>query len=389
MAAESDVDEEQEEEEVKGKFRPWHGTSFIHPLYQWGVVGQPEEKRKDLQQWIAEKWFEGLPEEGIDIAVFQMEQCPKSDRAHIQWFVRFKSPRTFSGVSKLASLLPDDKYSIYFKHAWINQSTKHSVKRDILYCVKEKTRISGPWYYPDEEAVLAVAKSRQGRRTDLANVAEAVKSGSTTRSIAEAYPTSFIRYHRGIAALQNALFVPDASRGVEVFVIFGDARTSKTWSVWETFPAENIFKPVDTWFEGYDPGVHHLILLDDVQFARPGSTIGWSLNDLLNILEGRPLRIRVKGSSSWANWSVVIICHNLHPQEWYPFHPADQQRALFARFNVVQERRRNDLGVVVSYRAGNADLLPEGLRGPFDWRPPARGELPFEPRELGFGPQFV
>lgn len=390
-----DVDnysDQSEEPPASRKFRCWFGTSHILPIYKWGVLSQPnEKKREDLAEWIAETWFKGLgSQEGVDICVFQLEECPKTGSPHFQWFVRFKNPRSFTGVGKLDCIAPKNLSSDYFKHAWYKRVKKGFVAEKILYCQKEKTRKSGPWFFPSEEAVNAVAKSRQGKRSDLSAVAQLVQEGKSIGEVAAAHPESFIRYHRGIASLSNVLFRPEANRPVDTFVIYGDPRTSKTWSVWETFPPSEIYQPVDQWFEHYDPQEHKVLLLDDVQFARPGGHGGWTLPELLSCCQGRPHRIRVKGSSTWANWRYVVVSHNLPPEDWFPFHPADQQRALFARFNVVQERRRGPLGVACTYRVGNQDLLPVGLRGPFNWNPPARGQLAIEPRALGFGaPQLL
>lgn len=383
--------EDAPEPQASRKFRPWYGTTHIHQVYQWGVLGQAEEKREELAQWIAEKFFDGLgPEDGIDICCFQLEKCPDTGRAHFQWFVRFKCPRTFRGVSALPSLKPDEQYSLYFKHAWTRQVAHSQQAQVVEYCRKEETRKSGPWYFPSQEAVEEFIKGRQGKRSDLSIVAEEIKEGKAVGEVAVAHPVSFIRYHRGIASLSNVLFRPDANRPVETFVIYGDPRTSKTYSVWETFQPSEIYQPVDQWFEHYDPQEHKVLLLDDVEFARPGGRSGWSLPDLLSCCQGRPQRLRVKGSSTWANWRYVVVSHNLCPEDWFPFHPADQQRALFARFKVVQERRRGPLGVACTYRVGNENLLPAGLRGPFNWQPPARGQLAIEPRPLGFGaPQLL
>ena len=46
----------------------------------------------------------------------------------------------------------------------------------------------------------------QGERTDLDDVADLVEEGATIKEIACSHPTTFIKYHKGIAALKAAMY---------------------------------------------------------------------------------------------------------------------------------------------------------------------------------------
>lgn len=42
------------------------------------------------------------------------------------------------------------------------------------------------------------------------------------------------------------------------------------------------------------------------------------LSRLLNILDGHPLQVPIKSSSTWANYTVVYITSNCPIEDWYP-----------------------------------------------------------------------
>ena len=70
----------------------------------------------------------------------------------------------------------------------------------INYCMKEKTRVDGPW----EEG----ERPCQGRRKDLEEIAASLKDGNSLESIAIENPSHFIRYHRGLKTYKETLLKP-------------------------------------------------------------------------------------------------------------------------------------------------------------------------------------
>jgi len=66
------------------------------------------------------------------------------------------------------------------------------------YCMKEDSRIEGPWEHGEFTAVTA------GQRTDLEAAAELVLTDGV-QAAAAAYPSQFIRYHKGIIAYANVM----------------------------------------------------------------------------------------------------------------------------------------------------------------------------------------
>jgi len=63
------------------------------------------------------------------------------------------------------------------------------------YCMKEEGRLAGPW----ERGVFG---GRQGKRSDLDGAVETLLEGGLA-AVAEAHPTTFVQFHKGLAALEK------------------------------------------------------------------------------------------------------------------------------------------------------------------------------------------
>lgn len=122
--------------------RWWIGTAFE----------ELDDKRRS--DWI--------DQELISAYAGQLEECPSTQRRHLQFCVRFKQPRTFAWVRDQLGCHVEP--SIDPKAAW-------------LYCQKTDTRVEGPWVFgePDrrtrkEERDIVIAMVRV--HTHVADVAE-------------------------------------------------------------------------------------------------------------------------------------------------------------------------------------------------------------------------
>lgn len=67
-----------------------------------------------------------------------------------------------------------------------------------LYCAKEGS-----------ELVIQVDNRKQGKRSDLLDVAEAIKEGATMRQVAQEHPVAYMKYHKGIAAYKDIIEIED------------------------------------------------------------------------------------------------------------------------------------------------------------------------------------
>ena len=96
---------------------------------------------------------------------------------------------------------------------------------------------------------------------------------------------------------------------VKVFI--GKPGTGKTRKVYELDPSVYLVpEPVNgiLWFDGYE--TQEAILFDDFY--------GWvKYHTMLNLLDGYPMQLPIKGSYVYRNWTRVYITSNKHPREWY------------------------------------------------------------------------
>lgn len=110
------------------------------------------------------------------------EETGESGTRHLQGYLEFPQRRRFNQVR---DLLP--RYHL--------EARRGSAVEASDYCKKDGSYVE----------LGTISRPNQGRRTDLAAVAESIRDGATIREIAIAHPESFIKYHRGITVLRNLL----------------------------------------------------------------------------------------------------------------------------------------------------------------------------------------
>lgn len=232
--------------------------------------------------------------DNLVLAIWQLEMCPETKRYHFQGYVEYKNAlrmgtiKTYFGGDRL--------------HLEARRGSRQSA---IAYCSKEDTRVAGPWN------LGSLPAKSQGKRSDLADVADQLLEGRSLSTIAESFPIQYIKYHRGIQSLHGIRARKGRTwRTVIVDVYIGDSGAGKTRRAIEESAGD--FYILDqgerVWFDGYDG--EGTLIIDDFY--------GWiKYGKLLRILDGHPFRCEVKGSFTWASWEKVIITSNDHPRTWY------------------------------------------------------------------------
>uniref|UniRef100_UPI0040480FD2 hypothetical protein n=1 Tax=Shewanella sp. TaxID=50422 RepID=UPI0040480FD2 len=122
----------------------------------------------------------------------------------------------------------------------------------------------------------------RGKRSDLEDVGEKIKGGASIRAIAREHPAAFIKYSRGIQALQDILaprvwkpkyplsaFGPwepcDFTR--KCVVLVGPTQIGKTQFALAHFPEGALVVSQMDMLKEYNEEVHHAIIFDDMSFA--------------------------------------------------------------------------------------------------------------------------
>ncbi len=235
-------------------------------------------------------WLQSLLDEKL--ICYGVGQIECGSHAHFQFYLILSDPHILSWLKKRISGAAH----------W--EKARGSPLQNKAYCTKEDTRVGGPW----EVGVM----KWQGYRSDLEAVAEMVNEKCSIKEIANSFPNTFMRYHRGIDALKRALNTEPRKigpEGPEVWIFWGDPGTGKTRTAFERWPDAYVKPNNGKWWDGYDG--QETVIFDDFK----GSAM--SLHDFQRVIDRYPLQMEVKGGYVNVNATRYVFTSNHPPAEWY------------------------------------------------------------------------
>ncbi len=228
----------------------------------------------------------------------------KQGTLHIQCYIEFTNPCRLAAVRKLFPRA----------HAEPRRGTPAEAFK---YCTKNESRVR-VLYSTD-------APKGPGARSDLHSVVEAIQNGATLSDIANEFPTSIIKYSKGITKLRELLTVPrDSGEGIEVVLYWGDTGTGKSRKALEDNPGAYVMPLLDKnlWFHKYD--LEETIIIDEFEGEM-------RLNNLLRVLDRHQLKVPYKGGFIEAKYKKVIITSNSRYEDWYDFTGREVKLLALAR----------------------------------------------------------
>ena len=194
------------------------------------------------------------------------------------------------------------------------------------YCRKLDTHIDGPW----EFGTFKPEAGHKGHRSDLQAVAELCKAGATSREIAEASPSAFIKYTNGIAALRETLrpAVP-RERDIFVHILWGETNTGKTHRVRMGVDPKDLFivsPGRDPWgkYEG-----QKVVCFEEFDWSK------WPIDEIKELWDKWPKNLDARYHDKEARWTVVIACANTDPIHWYSMAGAADRDAFLRRIHRI------------------------------------------------------
>lgn len=239
--------------------------------------------------------------ENIRYMISGKEICPETGKTHWQCYVELNKNIRLAGLKKL---LEDN--TLHAEKRW---GTRDQARN---YCMKDKDfKEYGKWI------------KGQGHRSDLDTIVERLKEGEKLSQLMLEDPTTYCKYRNGlkdIGAEINKLNTPDW-RNVEVVVLSGPTGCGKT----RTAMKEATYKIEGSnlkWWQDYDRD--DVICIDEYD-----NDI--KITELLNLLDGYKLRLNVKGSHTYANWTKVFITTNLRKEQLHAQAKEAHINALFRR----------------------------------------------------------
>jgi len=255
-----------------------------------------------LNNWTPVEYFDIVAFEGVKTGIVCKEVGKECGTPHLHFSITFEKTYRLTGLKKL---LP----------RW-NLGITRDLGKARTYCKK-----GGDFLEIGEP-------SKQGKRTDLAVACELAKESML--KVAEEMPETFVKYHRGLQVLRNTLAT--GQKGfvkLEVIVMVGKPGCGKSSKARDLDPElYNMPEPMNgtLWFDGYDG--QETILFDDYY----GSWMKY--HTLLQLLDGYPMSLPVKGGFTPKRWKRVILTSNKHPTQWYERSECD---ALKRRITSIEE----------------------------------------------------
>ena len=203
------------------------------------------------------------------------------------------------------------------------------------YCMKEDTRLEGPWEFGTEPA-------SDGRKdiSSLQDLKDALDQGMSLKDISQNYFGMWLRHHR---AMQVYLHLNGSRRTwvPEVIVLVGPSGVGKTKYASELAP-DAYFKERGSWWDGYEG--QQDVIIDEFY--------GWiRYSVLLRLLDRTPMSVEIKGSFTPFLAKRIFITSNAFINQWYKYSEN--------HFNIDALRRRVTLYLTKSsFESEWQDALP-------------------------------
>ena len=219
------------------------------------------------------------------------EICPDTGRHHWQCYVHYPHPRTWKTLKEA------------YPRAHI-EPARGSPEKNRLYCKKD-----GRFY---EHGDLP----QQGARSDIAAFVAAAAAGVDDATLLADYPVAYLRYGKHLERVRAASLAPLVSaydESVSVHAHWGPTGTGKTRAVYDKhqLAVYALLSTKPLWFDGYNPRVHSVLLVDDYRGEIPFS-------QFLRLIDKYRRDWPVKGGRVAGRWTTIYITSDTHPREWYP-----------------------------------------------------------------------
>jgi len=176
--------------------------------------------------------------------------------------------------------------------------------------------------------------SNQGKRSDLEEVADMVKEKKTSGEIADAYPSAFIRYHKGIERMASVL-AKDRKEKPFVTWYWGSTGVGKTSTAYNAHESVYI-KDGTQWWDGYSQ--QEAIIIDDFDGK-------WPYKDLLRLLDRYPYQGQYKGGYTKINSPFIYITCTKPPEALWRGEEIEQIKRRLDMISCLGTKKSEDMEI--------------------------------------------
>lgn len=311
-------------------------------------INVPCDSKDDPEQW----WIKQLDKNNkptlLQYMVYQKEKGDKKNPETLKHYIHWNVLVEFIDKKKGSFL-----WHNILNYDWHFEKAK-SDKRLRDYCMKEETRLEGPFEFGQFKG--------QGFRSDLDEIMSKIDSKQITNlsQIRREYPQHYVQYHRSFERALNDVLNETKRCKQIVELHIGVPGAGKTYACKKFCNDHNIkfklivFQDKKEWFCSYKG--QRAIIFDEFrgQIELP------RLNTILDELE--PVDVPIKGGTTYLQNEYIFITTNRTPEEWYPDATPEEIAALYRRFTTVKsylkpfsrditERIKNNKAEVEKFRA--------------------------------------
>jgi len=263
---------------------------------------------------------------GVTYLCFQEEIAPETGKRHYQGYVHFINQRKFLAARAIIA-------------GWFGNITPHievakgTPKQNRDYCSKD----GGTNFFEFGQL------PQPGARTDLYDLVKEVIAGKSIKQIADKFPVSFIKFHRGIKELHTLQWTKPRDSRVDpiVYWLCGRSGVGKSLWAWTNYP-DLFCMTSGKWWDTYQG--QSVVLMDDY---RPT----WGpFEDLLLLLDRYQHRIEIKGGFTQLSASAFVITTTSRPEVMWHDKTKEDLEQLLRRITRVGLLTKDGLQILMNRR---------------------------------------
>lgn len=223
----------------------------------------------------------------------QLETCPRTGRLHWQGYCEMHNRVQLAQMKEVIGNTA---------HLEVRRGSQEQAK---AYTRKVESGIAGTWF---EKGVW----HNPDAASMLAHCIQLIRDGKTLSFIIANYPATWACYHNAFSKAYRAFGErPPPFRSVICFCFYGETGAGKSRWVTAIRPHGYRKNCQNKWWCGLNnPERHRTLILEEFygQFLPA---------EMLQILDGYPMRLEIKGGDEDSWWEEVLVTSNVHPAQWW------------------------------------------------------------------------
>ena len=257
------------------------------------TVNNPVQSEQEFMSYL-----QTLPD--LRYVVFQREKAPETGTEHYQGYFEFTQQKWFTTIKKYLS----EKAIGVAAHIEARRGKRTQARN---YCMDEDTRIS-PQYYEYGEFI------EDGERTDLTDIMHDIENGMSFYDLSKKHGNRFIRVMKWAKEFRQAHLenkYKRVFRNMQVYYIYGSAGCGKTSYVFNKHGYDDVYRTTNYefgWVDDYNG--EKVLFLDEFRSS-------FKISEILDYLDGQPIRIRGRHYNRVACYDTVYIVSNIPLTEQY------------------------------------------------------------------------